>query len=335
MSTKIFKVALVGCGSIAPNHLGAISSLENVEVVALCDVKPERAEKRRNEFCPNAKIYESFDEMLSSEKLDAIHVATPHYLHTPMAIVALERGINVFLEKPICITLEQLDELLKAEERSTAKVCVCFQNRFNPSTIIAKRLAEENEGLKSAYGSVFWYRNEPYYTKSGWRGFYATEGGGVMINQAIHTIDLLCEFIGTPVSVTATKSLHHLKGIIEVEDTCEGIINFDNGKKANFYATTSFEGKDATTIYLVTNNNHTIQIQYSAVYFDGVKIEDPALVADFCGKECYGNGHKYLIAKFYEALAEDKAMPVPLKDATYAIRVLLAAYRSNDQETEI
>ena len=334
MNNKIFKVALVGCGSIASNHLKALADNESVKVVALCDIKPERAERRRAEFAPEATIYESFDEMLEKEELDVIHIATPHYLHSPMAIAALDKNINVFLEKPICINLQQLDELLAAEARSEGSVCVCFQNRFNPSTIIARRLADEDGGVLSAYGSVFWYRNEPYYTKSGWRGSYATEGGGVMINQAIHTIDLLCEFIGKPVSVIATKSKHHLKDIIEVEDSCEGIINFENGKHANFYATTSFEGKDATTVYLVTKN-HTIQIQYSAVYYDGEKVEDPSLVADFCGKECYGNGHKYLIAKFYEALACGDPMPVDLKDATYAIKVLLAAYRSNDQETEI
>ena len=334
MNNKIFKVALVGCGSIASNHLKALVDNESVKIVALCDIKPERAERRRAEFAPEATIYESFDEMLEKEELDVIHIATPHYLHAPMAIAALDKNINVFLEKPICINLQQLDELLAAEARSEGSVCVCFQNRFNPSTIIARRLADEDGGVLSAYGSVFWYRNEPYYTKSGWRGSYATEGGGVMINQAIHTIDLLCEFIGKPVSVIATKSKHHLKDIIEVEDSCEGIINFENGKHANFYATTSFEGKDATTVYLVTKN-HTIQIQYSAVYYDGEKVEDPSLVADFCGKECYGNGHKYLIAKFYEALACGDPMPVDLKDATYAIKVLLAAYRSNDQETEI
>ena len=334
METKKYKVALIGCGSIAPNHLGALAAIDNVEVVALCDVLPERAEKRRGEFAPDAKIYTDYEEMLNCEELDAVHIATPHYLHAPMAIEALKKDINVFLEKPVCINLQQLDELLSAEKSSKGKVCVCFQNRFNPSTVIAKRLAEADGGVRSAYGSVFWYRSEPYYTKSGWRGSYATEGGGVMINQAIHTIDLLCEFIGKPVSVTATKANHHLKGIIEVEDTREGVINFEDGRHANFYATTSFEGKDATTVFLVTKN-HTIHIQYSAVYYDGVKIDDPSLVADFCGKECYGNGHKYLIAKFYETLAQGGEMPVALSDATYAIKVLLAAYRSNDEEVEI
>ena len=332
---KIYKVALVGCGTIAPNHLRAIKSLPGIEVVALCDTNLEKAEQRKNEYELNCKLYSDFDEMLENEELDSIHVATPHYLHAPMTIKALKKNINVFLEKPMCISCDEINDLIKAEAESNAKVCVCFQNRFNPSTALAERIAMEDGGVKSAFGSVFWYRDEKYYTNSGWRGKYATEGGGVMINQAIQTLDLLCYYLGTPKSVAATVSNHHLKDIIEVEDSAEGIIYFENGKKANFYTTTSFEGRDATILYLVTEKKRRIQIQYSAVYVDGEKVDDPSLVSDFIGKECYGNGHMYLIAKYYEALKNNTEMPVTLESAQYALRVLLASYRSNNTETQI
>ncbi len=332
---KIFNVALVGCGTIAPNHLGALIKLPNVRIAALCDTNREKAEKRRLEYGLDANIYEDFVSMLNSEELDSVHIATPHYLHAPMTIEALGRNINVFLEKPLAISEKEIEDILDAERKSEASVCVCFQNRFNPSTILAEKLAAEDGGVKAAFGSVFWYRNEDYYLKSGWRGKYATEGGGVMINQAIHTIDLLCYYLGEPESVIATTANHHLKEKIEVEDACEGIITFTNGKKGNFYATTSFDGKDATILYLVTEKKRTIQIQYSAVYVNGARIEDPSLVADYVGKECYGNGHTYLIAKYYDALSEGKEMPVTAADAKYALKVLLAAYRSNDNETKI
>ena len=332
---KIYKVALVGCGTIAPNHLRAIKSLPGIEVVALCDTNLEKAEQRKNEYELNCKLYSDFDEMLENEELDSIHVATPHYLHAPMTIKALKKNINVFLEKPMCISCDEINDLIQAEAESNAKVCVCFQNRFNPSTALAERIAMEDGGVKSAFGSVFWYRDEKYYTNSGWRGKYATEGGGVMINQAIHTLDLLCYYLGTPKSVAATVSNHHLKDIIEVEDSAEGIIYFENGKKANFYTTTSFEGRDATILYLVTEKKRRIQLQYSAVYVDGEKVDDPSLVSDFIGKECYGNGHMYLIAKYYEALKNNTEMPVTLESAQYALRVLLASYRSNNTETQI
>lgn len=332
---KIYKVALVGCGAIAPNHLNALKSIPFVNIVALCDINAEKAKKRKDEYALECNVYADFDDMLKNEELDSIHIATPHYLHASMTIKALNKGINVFLEKPMCINHKEIEEIIKAEEQSTATVCVCFQNRFNPSTILAERIANEDGGVKSAFGTVFWYRDEKYYTNSGWRGKYATEGGGVMINQAIHTLDLLCYYLGTPKSVIATVANHHLKDVIEVEDSAEGIITFENGKKANFYTTTAFDGRDATILYLVTEKKRRIQVQYSAVYVDGEKVEDPTLVTDFVGKECYGNGHTYLIANYYDALKNGKEMPVTLKSAQYALRILLASYNSNNQETGI
>lgn len=332
---KIYNVALVGCGTISANHLRALNTIPYVKVVALCDLNSEKAEKRKNEYALDCNIYTDFDTMIQNEAIDSIHIATPHYLHASMTIKALEKGINVFLEKPMCINENEIIEMLDAESKSSANVCVCFQNRFNPSTILAERIAEEDGGIKSAFGSVFWYRDEKYYTNSGWRGKFATEGGGVMINQAIHTLDLLCYYLGTPDSVMATVSNHHLKDVIEVEDSAEGIIKFKNGKKGNFYMTTSFEGRDATILYLVTEKKRRIQLQYSSVYVDGEKIEDPSLVSDFVGKECYGNGHMYLIANYYDALKSGKEMPITLASAQYALRVLLASYKSNNEETKI
>ena len=112
---KLFNVALVGCGTISYNHLTALSKLANVKVVALCDVKPEKAEARRTEFGLDSKIYTDYNEMLEAEKLDAVHIATPHYLHAPMTIAALERDIYVCLEKPMCINREEISMLLEAE----------------------------------------------------------------------------------------------------------------------------------------------------------------------------------------------------------------------------
>ena len=333
MNNSIYKIAVVGCGVISANHISAILECEGVEITALCDVKPERAEARRDEYKLNARIYTDYNEMLESEKPDAVHIATPHYLHAEMAIKALDLGINVFLEKPMCINREQIEAMLEAEKRSSAKICVCFQNRYNPSTIKAKEIADADGGVITAYGSVFWERNEPYYTESGWRGAYATEGGGVMINQAIHTIDLLCYYLGTPVSLIATKAKHHLKNVIEVEDTCEGIIYFENGIQANFYATTSALGTDDTLIILQTKN-HRIELRLPNITVDGVTTSYEKDV-QYVGKKCYGNGHEQLIARYYDALENGKDVPVSAESAKYALRILLAAYKSHDLEINI
>lgn len=333
MSSKQFKAALVGLGVISYNHLSALSTLDNVKVVALCDIKRERAEERKKEFSlSDAKIYESYDEMLECEDLDAVHIMTPHYLHAEMAIKALEKNVNVCLEKPICINHEQISALLEAEKKSSAKITVCFQNRFAPALMMAKKLADE-DGVVSAYFANFWERTAEYYTESGWRGSYLTEGGGALINQAIHSIDHLISFMGKPKYVTATKSNHSLKGVIEVEDTAEGMIEFESGKFANFFATNAYHGYSTTNIFLETKN-HKIEIRNLRLYVDGElirEIEIPKVI----GKAVYGDGHITLITEFYRALEFGGDMPVSLESAQWALRVLLAAYKSNDKKTEI
>jgi predicted dehydrogenase len=272
--------------------------------------------------------------MLEKEPLDAVHITTPHYLHAPMTKLALLKGINVFLEKPMCISTSEIDELLEIEKKSDGRIAVCFQNRYNPATIAARKIAEEDGGVTSAYGSVFWERSEKYYTESGWRGAYSTEGGGVMINQAIHTIDLLCQFLGNPSSVCATKANHHLKNIIEVEDTCEGVIKFDNGKTACFYATTAFPGYDSTNVFLVTKN-HRIEIRNNRLFVDAEPVVLGSESETYLTKACYGNSHATLIERFYDALEHGTKMPVSLESASMALRILLAAYTSNDNEVNL
>ena len=119
---KNFKVALVGCGTISYNHLTALSSMPNVDVVALCDIRSESPEARKNEFNLESKIYTDYNEMLDCEELDAVHVATPHYLHAPMAIAALKKDIYVCLEKPMCIRTDDIEKIINTEKASTADI---------------------------------------------------------------------------------------------------------------------------------------------------------------------------------------------------------------------
>ena len=327
------RACVVGCGVISANHITALLE-ENVQIVALCDTKPERAIARAEKYGISPSIYTSFIEMLDKESTDAVHICTPHYLHVPMAIECLKRNINVFLEKPIGISKEEIDKLIEAEGESRAKVCVCFQNRFNASVQVAKSIIDDDGGAVEAYGSLFWQRGEKYYKESDWRGSYATEGGGVMINQAIHTIDLLCFFLGIPKKVSATTANHHLKGIIEVEDSCGGRIVFENGRIANFYATTACESIDSYLV-LIKSKNHRIEIMSPVrVYVDGARI-DLKSPEKYISKECYGDGHFKIIKDFYKAITNDAPVPVSLDDAKHALRIVLGAYASGGEEIEV
>ena len=333
------KVALIGCGAVAKNHLIALSDMDENEIVALCDVIPERAAAYKTAYAPNAVLYTDYVRMLDEAKPEAVHITTPHYLHADMTCAALSRNIHVFLEKPIAINEEQIRRMLKAEAESSAKINVCFQNRFNAATLAAKRIAAEHGGVTAARGVVTWKRTAPYYTESGWRGSYETEGGGVMINQAIHNLDLLLCFCGTPVKVIGTIANHHLHDVIEVEDTCEMRITFDNGSEGVFYATTAFPLDAPNILELFCADKTRITMIGDTLLLNGAPISDADAFKDentvTPGKQCWGNGHRKLINMFYDALSSGASMPVSLRSAADAVLVLLAAYRSCDKSVAL
>ena len=331
--TRHYRVALIGCGSVSGNHLTALKNIGNNTVVALCDIKPERAEASRDKFGLSSKIYTDYLEMYDAEKPDAVHICTPHYLHCEMTIEALKRGIYVFLEKPMCINTEQMEKMLEAERNSTASVAVSFQNRFTPSVVKAREIAEADGGVISAFGSLFWDRGEKYYTESGWRGAFATEGGGVMINQAIHMMDLLIQFGGRPISLRANTENYHLRDVIEVEDSCSGYITHENGIHTTFYATNTASGLWFTDIQLKTAH-HIIEINNYRLFVDK-EFVDTDEHTNYAGKACYGNGHEPLIEKFYQCIESGDEMPVTLESAKWAVRLLLAAYKSHGEDTNI
>ena len=326
------KTVLIGCGAISGNHLTALSMISDVEIAGLCDILPERAERARKKYAPTARVFSDYRDMLDAIKPDAVHISTPHYLHCEMACEALSRGIDVLLEKPVCISDEEIDRLLEAERKSTGRICVCFQNRFNPATLEAKKLVEECGGVDHARALVTWNRDEKYYRSEDWRGKIKTEGGGVLINQAIHELDLMIDFCGDPAEVSAKTANHRHAETIEVEDTAEMIVEFKNGANAFFSATTAFGCDAPNFLELYCKNGRRITKIGEEIYLDGVPY--PYEVPDklsLPGKECWGAGHIRLIRRFYEALRSGSPMPVSLSSAALPVRVLLAAYRSSDR----
>lgn len=329
----MFKTAIVGCGGIARTHATYLSKMENVEIVAVCDILNERAEYLKNTYAPNAQIFDDYVKMLDTVKPDVLHVCTPHYLHSEMAIAALKRDIHVLLEKPVSITMAQVNELIEAEKESNAKICISFQNRYLNRNKTAKQLIDSGKAGKVLFanGTVLWHRDAPYYIDSHWRGFMATEGGGVMINQAIHTLDLMLWMCGDPEKLTAMTANYHLKDVIDVEDTASTYITFKNGAKGMFYATTAHY-TDAPISLEIVCENMKLELKNDDLYIDGVKQElyDDALDSD--GKGYWGVGHMMLFNDFYSKLTTNEAMPIGVFEASKALKVLLAMYESNGKE---
>lgn len=332
MDRKI-RVCIIGCGVISGNHIPSLLRLKNVEIVALCDVKTEKAEARKEQFSLDCPIYTDYLTMLDEVKPDSIHVLTPHYLHTEMTLEALKRNVNVLLEKPVCIKPEDMEILIKAEDDSEARVCVSFQTRYNESVRLALDKASDDGGATSAFATVVWNRGDDYYAQDPWRGKWSTEGGGALINQAIHTIDLLCLFLGKPTKMQSFVSKMRHCDEVEVEDTCTAIIDFENGKRANLLVSTTYTGQDNTTLHVETAQS-VIEIRNSELYVNSKKIKTKKQTA-YLGKKCYGNSHITLVEMFYDALLNGTPVPISLEDARNAMNVVFGAYNSNTEIIDI
>ena len=232
------RFGILGCGVIGPHHARAISGLDGAELVAVADVVPELAEKLAAEY--GCSWHTSLEDMLSGAEVDAVCVCTPSGMHADHAIAALESGKDVVIEKPVDVTLKAADRLLEVQRVTGRKVAVVSQHRFDPATLAVREAVSNGEfgRLTSGSAEVRWWRSQAYYDSGGWRGTWELDGGGVLINQAIHSIDLLQWLMGTVVEVTSyTGLLAHQR--IEVEDTAVAILKFDGGALGTIVATTA------------------------------------------------------------------------------------------------
>lgn len=328
------KINLVGCGGISKCHLRAINSLKDngAELTAVADIAPARADKAADEN--SCKAYYDYTEMLEREQPDVVHICTPHYLHVDMAVEALERGINVVLEKPCATSVDGLKKLIGSETKSNGKVAVCFQNRYNSSVVFAKKLIESEKfgKVKSARAFVTWKRDADYYNADAWRGTWSQECGGVLINQAIHTHDLMQYLFGkTTKTVEGHISNFHLKDEIEVEDTASVFFTYEDGSRAVYFATTA-AGSNSDPIVEITCENAVIRVEGSTVYKIGDETEvlfSQKSDVDFVGKKEWGDSHTHLISDFYDCVRNGTDFQIDSKEAGRAVSELLAVYESS------
>ncbi|HEY9293086.1 MAG TPA: Gfo/Idh/MocA family oxidoreductase [Microlunatus sp.] len=227
----MLKVGIIGTGGISAAHLrGYLDHPEDCEVVALCDIVPSKAEARRDEFdLPKARVYAAAAEMLAAESLDVVSVATPPDAHAPMAILALEAGVNVLVEKPMAPSLEECDAMIAAAKSSGKLLGSVAQNRYRDDMATLKEVLDSGliGTVSHAQISSAWSRSLPYYDLW-WRGTWASEGGGCTLNHAIHHIDLTLWLLGRPRAVTAVMS-NAQHDNAEVEDLSVAILQYDRG----------------------------------------------------------------------------------------------------------
>lgn len=317
------KACIIGTGAISGNHISALKKC-GTGIAALCDIDVSKAKATAEKYDLNVPIYDDYQVMIDEIKPDCVHICTPHYLHAEMAEYALRRDINVLSEKPVCISLEQLERLDDAAKSTKARYAICFQNRFLPANIKAKEMLSSRR-IYSASGSVLWLRDEKYYASGDWRGKWDTEGGGALINQAIHTLDLMLGVLGTPKSLSARMANRHLKNVIEVEDEMMLELAYD-GFKAVFFATTGANGNHPVTINYVTDGG-TVTTSGDKLY-ENCSLLSCGDGGEIIGKAVWGYGHDILISEYYKAIAAGTEFLCDYDKCRLTMLTVLMAYES-------
>ena len=323
------KAAIIGCGGISRVHAWALANMEDVSVTALCDIIPDKAHELAAEQLEGRKLFfcEDYRELFEKD-VDVVHICTPHYLHAPMAVELLRHGKAVFMEKPCAISMEQFAELKKADAENPGRLGFCFQNRYNESVRTMEKLVTDGEIGTVIGGRAFvtWKRDNDYYEVSDWKGRIAKEGGGVLINQSIHTLDLLLKFLGDPETVKASIANHHTD--IEAEDTVEAWMNFKDGKRACFYASNGYI-TDAPVFLEIQGTKGRLTMSGSNLTLfkeDGQYKTFSKEAAGSIGKVYWGNGHRACIKDFYHCLEDGITYRNNLASVERVFKVIMDIY---------
>ncbi|MGG1611392.1 Gfo/Idh/MocA family protein [Paenibacillus sp. FSL K6-2441] len=328
--------AIIGCGAIFPLHAGAVQQLDGVKLKVVVDSDAAKAEQAAAAYsCEAASDYLT---LLDRDDIQVVHLCTPHHLHAEMATQLLRAGKHVLTEKPLAHDLKAAENLVAEARRSEAQLGVVFQNRYNDSSRKIREFLESKTlgRLICLKGIVTWHRDEAYYTDSPWRGRWSTEGGGVLINQAIHTLDLLQWFGGEVLSVQGSVTADALGDVIEVEDTAHASLRFADGVHGLFYATNAYLTNTPVELELVFEGG-TLRQRDDCLYLtrdgrESLVCEPPANLSDagqIIGKSYWGSSHQLLIADFYDRVRTGTRFAIDGEEGLKTLRLIDELYQSS------
>jgi predicted dehydrogenase len=238
-STSALRFGIIGCGSIGPTHAGAIGQIAGTKLVAVADPVESRARAMAEQFGVS-KVYASDADLLADPSVDVVCLCTPSGMHADGAVAAMRAGKHVVVEKPMEISLAACDRIIRAADETGKKLTVISQHRFDLASQLAKQKLSAGDLGKVilATANVKWWRTQGYYDSGDWRGTWAMDGGGALMNQGVHTVDLLQWLAGPVKSVNAqTRTSAHDR--IEVEDVAVATLSFANGAVGTLVASTA------------------------------------------------------------------------------------------------
>ena len=334
----MLKCGIIGCGVIAPTHLAGYQQIPGVEVVFFCDLVAEKAEKLA-ENIPGAKIFTDYREMLKEPELAAVSVCTDHASHAEIVCAAINAGKHVICEKVPGRVSEDLTAMLAAASaRQEVVASGIFQHRFNRNNIALKELIAQNRfgKLLTANLNFACLRTNAYYEMDAWRGTKAGEGGGVLINQAIHFLDQLRFLFGDVKKVAATSANLTHQQVIEVEDTVSMVAEFANGLFITVNATNSASAKWRSALTICGTEMQVEFIDEKLSYLNGndetavAEVREILTNADSAdeihGKAYYGTGHTAQLTDFIRAIESKTAPEVTLAEAAGSAAFVHAVY---------
>ncbi|WP_227937741.1 Gfo/Idh/MocA family protein [Alkalihalobacillus deserti] len=330
----MIRTAVIGLGDISRIHISAIQENPNVEMVAVCDI-----DHTLNDVGPGINFYTDYHELLEREAVDCVHICLPHHLHFPATKACVEKGVHVFQEKPLGLNTDEGLALVKLEEENkNVQICICLQNRYNESfekllEIVKNERYGKMLGIK---GLVTWFRPKAYYDVKPWRGQMEYAGGGVMINQALHTLDLM-QLLGGEIETIRGSIDNLLDYGIEVEDTATANIKFKNGATGLFFATNANSENSSVELQVVfEEGKFTIKDSILTRLDESGKkvemIEDTKMPGT---KFYYGASHTKLINQFYSSVENKTQEYVHAKDALTSIAMIDAIRKSSEEKKEI
>lgn len=335
---KKLRVSVIGCGRILSAYRGAFHKFsDEIELVLAIDKVQGRAEALAAEFdgcAASSEVdIESFRMLMKQYNPDVLHILLPHHLHCVYTVAALKEGVNVLTEKPVAITLDDADKMIAARNETGSKLGVIFQNRYIEGVQRVRSLIKSGElgKVKGAFSTLNWYRPASYY-ECDWKGKWATEGGGVIIDQAIHSLDLVRYMTGLEAVKVQGHIARRILQTIEVEDEADAAITLENGAIYSFFACNYYTTSSPIRVEISCENGTALLTldRMKITYNDGrTEIIEPSASAETANGESYwGAFHEMQIAECYEALRENKAMPWSAEDAKKTLEIVQSIYLS-------
>ena len=333
------KYALIGCGRIAVNHMKAAINNE-LEIVAVCDVLEEKMEellaKYGLEKDESIKRYTDYKKMVEELQPEIASIATESGLHAEIALYCIEKGVNLIIEKPMAMSIEDANKIIDLAEKKNVKVSACHQNRFNVAIQKLRKAVESGRFGKLSHGSIHvrWNRNAGYYEQAPWRGTWEQDGGALM-SQCIHGIDLLRWMMGDEIEEIYGATRQQFHDYLEAEDVGMAVIKFKNGAIGTIEGTTNVFPKNLEETLYIFGENGTVKIGGTST--NNIDVWDFAVETEEDQENkgleeetsnVYGNGHTSLFADVMDAIENDRKPYVDAVAGRNALEVVLSIYKS-------